>query len=179
VSINMSNEFGHGTARNVIADIRGSDNPGEIVLAGAHLDSWDVAQGATENGLGSAIVLESARVLTQLTSRPNRTIRFAIWAAEETGLNGSKDYCRRHEDELLDHVAIMNFDMTGDPYGYWIPGRRAGREVMLELVRQLAPLGMRPEFNFNAALHSDHQPFMLAGGPGGVVQTTPGKETER
>jgi carboxypeptidase Q len=179
VSIRMRNEFGQGTARNVVADIRGADIPDEIVLAGAHLDSWDVAQGATDNGLGSAIVLETARVLSLLPERPKRTLRFAIWAAEETGLNGSKEYCRKHGNELLDHIAVMNFDMTGDPYGYWVPGRKNGRTILAELVTQLATVGMKDKFDFLAALHSDHQPFMLAGVPIVMLMSSLDPEAKR
>ena len=170
--IEMTNAFTAGIARNVIGELRGSERPEEIVLAGGHLDSWDVAQGATDNGLGTAIVLEMARTLAGLTERPRRTLRFAVWAAEEIGLCGSWDHARRHADDLPRFAGVMNFDMTADPYGYWAPrlagGTPAdapGEALLRRLAEQLAPLGMRQEFAHRAGLHSDHQPFMLAGVP--------------
>lgn len=171
--VQMTNTRFSGTARNVLADLPGRERPEEVVLAGAHLDSWDVAQGATDNGLGTAIVLEMARALVSLGRRPRRTLRFAVWAAEEIGLCGAWDYSRRHAEELPNLAAVMNFDMTGDPFGYWTPcpttanaGHQDARCTSLRgLVTQLAGLGMREEFAFKASLHSDHQPFMLAGVP--------------
>ena len=171
VSIRMTNHFEQSTARNVIGELRGSELPDEHVLLGAHLDSWDVAQGATDNGLGSAIVLEIGRVLT-LLQRPRRTIRFAIWAAEEIGLCGSWHYSRLHETELDSMTAVINFDMTADPYGFWLPTplehthgakEAAGLELLRSVAARLAPLGMKQEFVFKAGLHSDHQAFMLGG----------------
>ena len=164
VSVRMSNSIGPATAHNVIADLRGTEKPGEVVLAGGHLDSWDVAQGATDNGLGSAIVLEMARALAK-APRPRRTLRFALWAAEETGLYGSTTYTKVHTDELDDIAAVMNFDMTGDPFGYWTAGRKEPSALLREMAKKLAGLGMREEFAYKAGLHSDHQPFMLEGVP--------------
>lgn len=170
VRIRMTNQVSTGIARNVIGDIRGSEIGNEIVLAGGHLDSWDIAQGATDNGLGTAIVLEMARSLACLPTRPKRTMRFAAWAAEEIGLCGSRVHVAKHKTELDDYVAVMNFDMTADPYGYWAPrlsanghDNDAGFGLLEGLCRQLAPIGMRTEFRHKAGLHSDHQPFMLEG----------------
>jgi hypothetical protein len=167
--VTMTNTFTPGAARSVMADLPSREKPEEVVLAGAHIDSWDVAQGATDNGLGTAIVLEMARALAALGERPRRTLRFAIWAAEEIGLCGSWEYARRHADELPALAAVMNFDMTGDPYGYWSPCPNAQREARADRLRplanRLASLGMREEFTGKAGLHSDHQPFMLAGVP--------------
>ncbi len=165
VTIEMSNPMTQGVARNVLADLGGSEAPDEIVLAGAHLDSWDVAEGATDNGLGCAIVLEMARVLANLEVRPRRTLRFALWAAEETGLRGSVDYTKRHEQALGDHVAVMNFDMTGAPIGFWTPGNPQPAPLISSLAERLLPLGIASPVLHRARLHSDHQPFMLAGVP--------------
>ncbi|MCB0215453.1 MAG: M28 family peptidase [Chloroflexi bacterium] len=165
--IHMRNRYGSGQARNVLAELPGRDPDAGLVLAGAHLDSWDLAQGATDNGLGAAIVLEMARALAALPAslRPRRRMRFALWAAEETGLRGSKAYVAAHAGELGHHAAVMNFDMTGDPYGYWAPGRADATTLLVWLAHRLAPLGMRQDLRHEAGLHSDHQPFMLAGVP--------------
>ena len=83
-------------AYNVIADLPGTDQKAGYLMAGAHLDSWVAADGAADNGAGSAIVMEAARILSRLGVRPRRTIRFALWAGEEQGLIGSKAYVERH-----------------------------------------------------------------------------------
>ncbi|QDP20153.1 M20/M25/M40 family metallo-hydrolase [Sphingomonas xanthus] len=83
-------------AYNIIGEIPGSDPQAGYVMAGAHLDSWAAADGAVDNGAGSAVVLEAARILKTLGVRPKRTIRFALWGAEEQGLYGSLAYIERH-----------------------------------------------------------------------------------
>ncbi|WP_372917970.1 M20/M25/M40 family metallo-hydrolase [Sandarakinorhabdus sp.] len=80
----------------VLADILGSDAKAGYVMAGAHLDSWVAADGAADNGAGSAIVMEAARILAALKVKPKRTIRFALWSGEEQGLYGSANYIERH-----------------------------------------------------------------------------------
>jgi hypothetical protein len=83
-------------AYNIIADLPGSDPRAGYVMAGAHLDSWVASDGATDNAAGVAVVLEAARILRRLGTRPKRTIRFALWGAEEQGLLGSLAYTERH-----------------------------------------------------------------------------------
>jgi len=163
--IEMQNEMHMGKARNVVGEITGSELPNEYVLTGGHLDSWDISQGATDNGLGSAIVLETARALAALGERPRRSMRFALWAAEEVGIFGSKEYVRAHEGELDRIACVMNFDMTGDPYGYWCPGRKDKSPLLDYLSNQLSGLGMKDDYGHKAGLHSDHQYFMLKGVP--------------
>lgn len=81
---------------NILADIPGSDAKAGYVMAGAHLDSWVAGDGATDNGAGSVVVMEAARILSSLGIKPKRTIRFALWAGEEQGLYGSNNYIERH-----------------------------------------------------------------------------------
>ena len=81
---------------NVLADLQGSDAKAGYVMAGAHLDSWVAADGAADNGAGSAVVMEAARILAALKVKPRRTIRFALWSGEEQGLYGSSNYIERH-----------------------------------------------------------------------------------
>lgn len=174
VRIRMENRLRPGSARNVLADLPGRSQDGEVVLAGAHLDSWDVSQGATDNGLGCAIVLHAARALASLGKQPRRTIRFALWTAEETGLHGSRAHMTSRLKELERIVAVMNFDMTGDPHGFWLPGSSDAPAALRELATALAPIGMRAEFPSGVSLHSDHQPFMLHGVPVvGLAATLP------
>ncbi|HEY5802057.1 MAG TPA: M20/M25/M40 family metallo-hydrolase [Burkholderiaceae bacterium] len=81
---------------NILADIPGSDPKAGYVMAGAHLDSWVAGDGAVDNGAGSAVVMEAARILAALKVKPKRTIRFALWSGEEQGLYGSVAYVERH-----------------------------------------------------------------------------------
>ncbi len=83
-------------ANNVIADIAGSNPKAGYVMAGAHLDSWVAADGAADNGAGSAVVMEAARIIASLGVKPKRTIRFALWAGEEQALLGSQAYIEKH-----------------------------------------------------------------------------------
>ncbi|MES2119124.1 MAG: M20/M25/M40 family metallo-hydrolase [Pseudomonadota bacterium] len=83
-------------AYNVIADLPGTDPKAGYVMAGAHFDSWAAADGAADNGAGSVVVMEAARILRQLGVRPKRTIRFALWSGEEQGLYGSANYVQDH-----------------------------------------------------------------------------------
>jgi len=77
---------------NTVAEIPGSEKPDEVVIIGAHLDSWDLGTGATDNGTGSMAVVAAARALKKAGVKPRRTIRFVLFTGEEQGLNGSKEY---------------------------------------------------------------------------------------
>ncbi|HEX9944788.1 MAG TPA: M20/M25/M40 family metallo-hydrolase [Thermoanaerobaculia bacterium] len=83
-------------AYNTVAEIPGTDRKGELVMAGAHLDSWHAGTGATDNAAGSAVVMEAARILKALGVRPRRTIRFVLWSGEEQGYFGSLAYVKQH-----------------------------------------------------------------------------------
>ena len=87
---------GDGNANNIIADIPGTDPKAGYVMAGAHFDSWVAGDGASDNGAGSAVVIEAARILKAIGARPKRTIRFALWEGEEQGLLGSRAYIEKH-----------------------------------------------------------------------------------
>jgi hypothetical protein len=112
-------------AYNVLADIPGSDPKAGYVMAGAHLDSWVAGDGAADNGAGSAMVMEAARILARLGVKPKRTIRFALWAAEEQGLIGSTAYVDQHlarrpvdpdpEKAALGSFRFPNFPITPLP----------------------------------------------------------------
>jgi carboxypeptidase Q len=81
---------------NTLADIPGTDKKGEVVMLGAHLDSWHTGTGATDNAAGSAIMMEAVRILKSLGVAPKRTIRIALWSGEEQGLLGSRAYVEQH-----------------------------------------------------------------------------------
>ncbi|MGF1508154.1 MAG: M20/M25/M40 family metallo-hydrolase [Myxococcota bacterium] len=95
---------------NVIAELVGTERPDEIVLLGAHLDSWDLGTGAVDDGAGVGIVLASAALLKRLELQPKRTIRVVLFGAEEVGLVGAKAYAKAHQDELDQHIAAAESD---------------------------------------------------------------------
>ncbi|MHC5063386.1 MAG: M20/M25/M40 family metallo-hydrolase [Planctomycetota bacterium] len=150
---------------NTVAELEGSDLKEEIVVAGAHLDSWDLGSGTTDNGTGSMVVLEAARILAGLGKKPRRTIRFILFSGEEQGLNGSKQYVKAHADEMDKHVAGLVMDIgTGSLWGLSLHNQApfyALSEDWFEPVRDL---------NFDASSMrrqggSDHLSFQAAGVP--------------
>ncbi len=111
-------------SRNVLAEIRGRERPEEIVLAGAHLDSWELGTGALDNGANCAMLLDVARQMAATGLRPRRTVRFVLFTGEEQGMYGSLGYVRTHHDEMDRHVAAVVFDEgTGRITGYSMGGR--------------------------------------------------------
>jgi Zn-dependent M28 family amino/carboxypeptidase len=96
LTIDAEFHSGDGNARNVIAEIPGTDKNGGLVLAGAHFDSWHPGTGTNDNGAGSAVILEAARILKTIGVKPKRTIRFILWSGEEQGLLGSRAYVAAH-----------------------------------------------------------------------------------
>lgn len=104
---------------NVVADLRGRERPDEIVLIGAHIDSWDVGQGAHDDGAGVVAVMEAAALLARLDLRPRRTIRVVLFTNEENGVRGARAYAEAHRDELGRHVAALEMDSGGfAPLGF-------------------------------------------------------------
>ncbi|MEI6858456.1 MAG: M20/M25/M40 family metallo-hydrolase [Shewanella sp.] len=102
--------LGYATSYNVIAEVTGSSKPDEIVLIGAHLDSWDEGTGAIDDGAGVAIVTSAAKLIQDLPIKPSRTIRVILYAAEEVGLVGGKAYAKAHQDELAKHYIAAESD---------------------------------------------------------------------
>jgi len=134
---------------NVIGEVRGRERPDEIVLLGAHLDSWDLGAGALDDGAGCAIVVEAARLVATRARAPRRTVRVVLYAAEENGVegrNGGRTYTAAHETELARHVAAMEAD-AGD--GRVFAARGSGAETAVarfdDVFRALAPLDVSHE----------------------------------
>jgi hypothetical protein len=133
---------------NTVAEIRGSEKPDEVVILGAHLDSWDLSTGGTDNATGSIAVLEAARILKASGVTPKRTIRFVLFSGEEQGLLGSQAYTEDHEKELPKVQAILVLDNgTGQITGMALQGREDLRDMwkaMLQPAAQLGSLVLRP-----------------------------------
>ncbi len=100
---------------NVIGEIPGSDAAGEIVLLGAHLDSWDLGTGALDDGAGVAIVMEAARLVREMKLNPRRTLRVVLYANEEFGLSGANVYADLEPEDLARHVLAMEADLGAGP----------------------------------------------------------------
>ncbi len=150
---------------NTVAEIAGSDPSGEFVLLGAHLDSWDLASGATDNGAGVVAVIEAARRLVAAGARPKRSIRFVLFTGEEQGLWGSKDYVARHKDELAKCSAVFIMDTgAGAIDGIALQGRKAVESVMLAVVEPLRSHGV-VDTDLRIEGGTDHLPFDAAGVP--------------
>jgi hypothetical protein len=147
VEANVSNTFGRDavTQWNSVGEIRGSDLASEVVLVGAHLDSWDLGTGATDNGAGSIAVLEAARILGALKAagvRPRRTIRFVFFTGEEQGLYGSQYYALAHRGELPRFQAVLVLDNgSGRITGMALQGWDELRPLWTAMMQPLASLG--------------------------------------
>jgi carboxypeptidase Q len=104
---------------NVIGEIRGSQFPDQIVLIGAHIDSWDVGQGAHDDGAGCVHMMQALTIIRKLGLKPKRTIRVVLFTNEENGVRGAKAYSEAHVAELSRHVAAMESDSGGfAPLGF-------------------------------------------------------------
>ena len=127
---------------NVLAELRGRVRPEEIVVIGAHIDSWDVGEGAQDDGAGVAIVMESLATLRRLGLVPRRTIRAVLYTSEEEGAQGGKTYAEAHAKELPHHVAAFETDVgAGTPLGFRIDAGPEAVAEARELITLLAPLG--------------------------------------
>ncbi len=169
VSVEVRNRVGGAwEGQNVVAEIRGRELPGEIVLLGAHLDSWDLGTGALDNGVNCALVVEVARALAS-GPRPRRTVRFVLFTGEEQGLLGSRAYVLRHQAELDRHAAVLIHDIgDGRIRGYFNNGRP---DLTPALAAALAPVASSGAGGSNdeALLGTDNFDFLLEGVPNFVA----------
>jgi hypothetical protein len=157
---------------NVLAEIPGTDKASEVVIIGAHLDSFQGGTGATDNASGVAAVMEVLRILNAAGLRPRRTVRIALWGDEESHLNGSTDYVRRHigsrESPASEHgrvSAYFNLDNgTGPIRGVWSQGNEGARTAFEAWAAPLRDLGV-DLISPRSVQATDHVPFEAAGIP--------------
>lgn len=158
---------------NVIGEIRGSTRPDEVVVLGAHLDSWDLGTGALDNGANVVLLIDVARQMKRLGVRPARTMRFILWNGEEQGLYGSSAYTRQHEAELDRHVVAASFDIgCGRISGFFTGGRP---ELVHEVEKALGAVrGLGPFVQVDAPIvGTDNFDFMMHGVPNLVANQEP------
>jgi len=125
---------------NVIAELRGSEKPDEIVVIGGHLDSWDLGTGAIDDGSGVAMVMETMRLLKEMNLRPRRTIRCVLFMNEENGLRGGRQYWANHKNEK--HVAAIETDAgAAAPTGFTTTLKGDALEAFERKTKPLAAIG--------------------------------------
>ncbi len=167
---------------NVIAEIPGTDLKDEVVMIGAHLDSWHSGTGTTDNGCGSAVMMEAMRILKSLGQQPRRTIRIALWGGEEQGLLGSRSYVKRVLGERLDKSfpydsirltqagekfsVYFNMDNGSGKYrGVYLQGNEHARPVFREWLKPFEKWGASTLTLRNTG-GTDHLSFDAIGLPG-------------
>jgi Zn-dependent M28 family amino/carboxypeptidase len=148
---------------NVIAEIEGSERPDEVVVIGAHLDSWGLGTGANDNGCNVVMMIDIARQMINLDIKPKRTIRFALWNGEEQGLYGSMAYTDKYESQLDKHVMAMSVDIgSGLITGFFTGGRSDVFDVTNKVLEPFDELG--PFINIDIPLvGTDNFDFMMHG----------------
>ncbi|HEV2722541.1 MAG TPA: M20/M25/M40 family metallo-hydrolase [Thermoanaerobaculia bacterium] len=164
---------GPATAHNVVGEIRGSDKAEEIVVVGAHLDSWDLGTGALDNGVNAVTVIDLARQIKALGLKPRRTIRFVDFTGEENGMLGSRAYAETHRAEMTKTAAMMTMDIgSGKTTGFFLDGRADLRPVV---EKALAPaIEAKAQQNpLDAIDGTDNFDFILFGVPNFVANQDP------
>jgi carboxypeptidase Q len=171
-----SEALGEVPVFNVVAELRGTEKPSEYVLLGAHLDSWDGASGATDNGTGTITMLEAARILQQAYPAPKRTILIGHWGGEELGLIGSRAFAEDHPEVVeglqtalnqdngtwrIEYIRMMGLTGAGAFFGRWLSRIPGEIESAIDL-----DLPGVPETG-----GSDHMSFLCAGAPSFRLQS--------
>jgi carboxypeptidase Q len=130
------------TSYNVIADLKGSDHPEQIVVVSGHLDSWDLGTGAIDDGAGVVVAMESAEILQRLHLRPARTLRVIAWMDEETGGSGSKAYTAEYSADFPHYVAAIESDSgAAHPLGFEVKATPAAIDALRPVQNVLQSIG--------------------------------------
>ncbi len=177
---NIENTFREGPIElhNVIATMRGTSKPDEVVIVSSHLDSWHQVQGTTDNGTGTTTTMESARILSKLKVKPERTIKFCLWGGEEQGLLGSGGYVKRHRTDMGKVSAVFNHD-TGTNWAQSLAVTQAMKDQLDPVFAHVNRLMKAPDAEWLGDVFtltvvprvsggggSDHASFIAAGVPG-------------
>ncbi len=168
IQLNLEGSLGDHIVEdaNLVGEIEGTDLPKEIVILAAHLDSWDLATGTTDNGTGSVAILETLRVMKALNLKPRRTIRFVLFTGEEQGEFGSRTYVKAHATEIPNIQAVLVHDLGGGkPLGFTVDDRKDLLPYIAEAADPSASLGVK-EFPLHLSYGSDHSSFIAEGVPG-------------
>jgi len=162
----QAHELPDAQSRNVVAEVVGRA-PDEVVVLGGHIDSWDVGQGAMDDGGGSVAAWEAVRLIHKLGLRPRRTIRVVLWTNEETGVEGGAAYLERHRDSLTSHVMAMESDGgVFSPRGVQVAGTDAAVNVVRQVGQLLKPIGADRVTKVDSSPEADIEPMVTLGVPG-------------
>src|SRR5215471_480681 len=166
VRLTMPNKIGGPVEQqNVVGEIHGYEKPDEIVVLGAHLDSWELGTGALDNGCNAALVVEAARAIEKSHLQPRRTLRFILFTGEEQGMVGSHAYVLQHRAELDNIRAVIVYDGgTGRVTGYSLGGRDDIKKGVTEVLAPLAAWGVN-QHTLDASAGTDNFDFLLEGVP--------------
>ncbi|MGH9970287.1 MAG: M20/M25/M40 family metallo-hydrolase [Pyrinomonadaceae bacterium] len=150
---------------NVIADLKGTEHPEQIVIVSGHLDSWDLGTGAIDDGAGVVMALQTAQLLQRLKLRPKRTIRVIAWMSEEYGGVGGRAYAKTHAAELPNHVAAIESDLgAGHPLGFNIKAKQTVGPLLARVSKVLQSSGAGLT-RFTEGIETDISPLADAGVP--------------
>jgi carboxypeptidase Q len=168
LKINIQNETTSSPvdSANVVGEIRGKESPEQVIVVGGHLDSWDLAQGSTDDGTGVATTLGAAEAIIASGQKPKRTIRFVLFTGEEQGLLGSLAYVKTHKDEMVGHVAAVILDTGQGPVVRLNMGGHKDLIPAMEKFADSVKSFGKLEINDRSVFGTDAGPFILAGLPG-------------
>ncbi len=153
-------------SRNVVAELVGREKPDEVVVLGGHIDSWDVGQGAMDDGGGSVAAWEAVRLMKRLGLRPRRTVRVVLWTNEENGGRGATAYARTHAGEVPKHVLAMESDNGAfNPKGYVLAASDSAAAVVQQVAGLLQPIGAIGVQRVTGSPAADITPLAEAGVP--------------
>ena len=165
VRLKMSARFlPDAKSRNVVAEIKGREKPDEVVVVSGHIDSWDVGNGAQDDGGGCVQAWEALRLMHQLGLQPRRTVRVVLWVNEENGVQGAKTYAEKHRDELAKFTLAIETDSgTFDPTGFSFKGSEKAKAGIGEVASLLD--GMKANKVVSGGAGTDVEQLGLGGVP--------------
>ena len=166
VRLEIGNQIGGPAEQeNVVGQIRGYEKPDEVVILGAHLDSWELGTGALDNGCNAALVIEAARAIKTMGVLPKRTIRFVLFSGEEQGTIGSHEYVKAHAGELEQIRGVVIFDSgSGRVTGFSLGGRSDTDVPLRQILKPLDAWGAT-QHTSDASFDTDNFDFLLEGIP--------------
>ena len=166
--INVQNTFTNGSVEtaNVVGEIRGTEHPEQVFVVGGHLDSWDLSQGTTDNGSGTAATLGAADAILRAGLRPRRTLRFVLFTGEEQGLDGSFAYIKQHKSEMQNHLGDLILDEGQGIVKEFMLGGRDDLIPAVEAFAESVTNLRKVKVNDKVESGTDTLPFSMAGLPG-------------
>jgi hypothetical protein len=161
------------TSYNVIADLKGSEHPEQIVIVSGHLDSWDLGTGAIDDGAGVVVAMQTVQLIKQLGLHPKKTIRFIAWMNEENGVAGGRTYATDYAAEVANHLAAIESDRgAGHPLGFEVMAKRESLPLLAPMASILQTQGAGL-LKITEGTETDISPLAAAGVPSfGLWQDT-------